>query len=56
VLAALGVAIGAAVVAVLPSTRTENELLGETSDRVKEAAVDLAGQQYDKAKTAATSA
>jgi hypothetical protein len=55
ILAALGVAIGAAVAAVLPSTRTENELLGKTSDRVKDAAAGLAGEQYEKAKTAAAS-
>jgi hypothetical protein len=55
ILAALGVAIGAAVAAALPSTRTENELLGETSDRVKDAAAGLAGEQYEKAKTAAAS-
>jgi hypothetical protein len=56
VLAAIGVAIGAAIGAALPSTRTENELLGEASDRVKETAAEVAGEQYEKAKTAAVAA
>lgn len=44
VIGALGVAIGAAIGAMLPSTRTEDEYLGPYRDR----AVDEAGRQLDK--------
>lgn len=51
VLAGIGLAVGAAIGAGLPPTKFEDELLGETSDEVKEAAKDLAVDQLDKAKS-----
>jgi ElaB/YqjD/DUF883 family membrane-anchored ribosome-binding protein len=39
-LAGLGIAIGAALGAALPSSQTENDLMGETSDRLKEGAAE----------------
>lgn len=42
VCAAIGVAIGAALASMLPSTGVEDELMGETSDAVKGAAKDVA--------------
>lgn len=52
IMAAVGVAIGAAIGAALPSTDIEDEYLGETSDRVKGHAADLAQEQYDQARSA----
>ena len=49
-LAGLGLAIGAMIGALLPSSETEDQLMGETSDRAKERAKDIAGEQYDNAK------
>jgi len=51
--AALGLAVGAAIAAILPSTRTEDELMGSTSDAVKKAAGVVAAEQFDVAKAAA---
>jgi len=34
----------------LPRTETEDRLMGETSDQLKERAQDLAAQQYESAK------
>ncbi|HEY7246788.1 MAG TPA: hypothetical protein VH678_23180 [Xanthobacteraceae bacterium] len=51
--AALGIAIGAAIAAALPSTRTEDKLLGETSDAVKDKIGQLASEQLESAKAAA---
>ena len=48
--AAIALAVGAAIAAVLPSTKAEDELLGETSDTVKETLAEAAGEQYQKAK------
>jgi ElaB/YqjD/DUF883 family membrane-anchored ribosome-binding protein len=53
VLAGIGLALGAVFGAALPGTRTENELMGETSDQLKERAQALAAEQYEKAKTVA---
>lgn len=53
VLGALGLAIGAALAGVVPNTETENRLMGETSDALKDAAKTLASEQVDKAKTMA---
>jgi len=53
VLAGFGLAIGAAMGALLPQTDPENRLMGESSDRLKENAENLASQQYDTAKAAA---
>lgn len=63
VLGAIGVALGAAVGALLPGTRTEDRLMGETSDsltrQVKtvaqesyERVQEVAGEQLDHAKSA----
>lgn len=51
--AGLGFALGVALGAILPGTETENSLLGEQSDVVKDKAGDLATQGYEKAKTVA---
>ena len=53
VLGALGVALGAAVGAVLPGTRAEDRLMGETSDAVAERAAAVAQQVSDRAQEAA---
>lgn len=52
-LAGIGFAIGAALGAGLPSTRTENEFMGETSEGLKQKAQEFGREQFDKAKTAA---
>src|SRR5437763_16335086 len=51
--AGLGLALGAAIGAALPSTRKENQLMGEASDRLKERAQALAEEQYEKTRAAA---
>ena len=51
--AALGLALGAIVAAALPKSRMEDDLMGETSDAVKEAFSEVASGQYEKAKTVA---
>jgi hypothetical protein len=48
-LGAVGLAIGAGVAAALPSTRTEAEYLGETSDSIKEKAQEFAAEQATRA-------
>jgi hypothetical protein len=48
-LGAIGVAIGAGIAAALPVTDLESEYFGETSDRLKEQAVDLATDQVARA-------
>jgi hypothetical protein len=53
VLAGLGLALGAAIGAALPSTRTEDELMGETSDTLKERVTATAEEQLDKGKAVA---
>jgi hypothetical protein len=50
---AVGIAIGAALAALLPRTRTEDSLMGEASDSVKGAIGDAAGEQYSQVKEAA---
>jgi Protein of unknown function (DUF3618) len=50
VLAGIGVAVGAALGAMLPATEAEDRLMGETSDDLKETAQDFAGEQIEKAK------
>ena len=52
VLAGLGVALGAIMAALLPATETEDRLMGETSDQVKDQAREVAEDQYDRAKEA----
>ncbi|SFK18037.1 hypothetical protein [Methylocapsa palsarum] len=53
VIAALGVAAGAAIGAALPVTRTESDYLGGVSDSARRAASDIAIQQYGRVKSAA---
>jgi hypothetical protein len=50
VLAGLGLAVGAVIGTFLPTSETEDRLMGETSDRVKERVQDLASEQYESAK------
>jgi uncharacterized protein DUF3618 len=50
--AAAGLAIGAALAAVLPRTRMEDSVLGETSDTVKETVADATTAQFRRAKEA----
>jgi len=49
VLAAVGVALGAAIGAMLPSTETEDRLIGEASDQAKDAIRATASETLDKA-------
>ena len=46
---AVGLAIGAAIAASFPTTETEADYLGETSDFVKDKATELAGEQVERA-------
>jgi hypothetical protein len=54
-LGALGLAVGAALGAALPESETEDRLMGEASDAVKEKASEVATAGYDKAKAVAGS-
>lgn len=49
ILGAVAVAIGAAIGAALPSTRTEDEWLGETRDRLRDDALGYGRETLDKA-------
>jgi ElaB/YqjD/DUF883 family membrane-anchored ribosome-binding protein len=51
--AAIGVAVGAAIAAALPKSRLEDDLMGEASDAVKETIGDVAAGQYETAKEVA---
>jgi ElaB/YqjD/DUF883 family membrane-anchored ribosome-binding protein len=51
--AAIGLAVGAAIAAILPSTETEDELMGEKADAVKDAVGEVASDQFQRAKAAA---
>ncbi|MET0257745.1 MAG: DUF3618 domain-containing protein [Methylobacterium sp.] len=53
VLGAVAIAIGAAIGAALPSTRTEDEWLGETRDKLRDDALDYGRDTLDKAQTVA---
>jgi hypothetical protein len=53
VLVGLGLAIGAAIGAASPSTEAEDELMGETSDAVKEQTADLAREHMKKGEAVA---
>lgn len=53
VLAGIGLALGAALGAVLPESEAENRVMGETSDALKERAAETAKQQWEKGKEAA---
>jgi len=45
---AIGIALGAFLGALAPSTDVENRVMGDTSDQLKEDVKDLASEQYDK--------
>ena len=53
VLVGLGLAIGAAIGAASPSTEAEDELMGETSDALKEQTADLAREHMKKGEAVA---
>jgi hypothetical protein len=53
IVGAIGIAIGAAMAALLPRTRTEDSLMGEASDSIKGSISEAAGQQYSQVKEAA---
>jgi ElaB/YqjD/DUF883 family membrane-anchored ribosome-binding protein len=53
VTAGIGLAIGAAIGAMLPSTDIEDELMGDVSDGMKTQAQDIASDQYEKVKSVA---
>ncbi len=53
VLAGVGLAVGAAIGALLPETEFENRLMGDASDEVKERTQEMAGRQFEKAKEVA---
>ena len=48
--AGIGLAIGAAIGALLPRTQAEDEFMGDVSDELKERTTELAGEQLEKAK------
>jgi Protein of unknown function (DUF3618) len=50
VLAGLGMALGAVIGALIPPSETEDQLMGQTSDRLKDHAADVAQDQYERAK------
>lgn len=50
IVAGLGIAVGAMVGALLPTSEAEDRLMGETSDRVKDRAQDLASEQSESVK------
>ncbi len=56
ILAAVGVALGAAIGAALPNTQAEDSLMGETSGSVRTAAQGLVQDQLTQAKAAASHA
>jgi hypothetical protein len=53
ILGALGIALGAAIGAALPSTDQEDRLLGEMRDKTMEKAKQLGGEAYEKGRQAA---
>jgi hypothetical protein len=53
VLAGLGIALGAAAGAAFRSTETENQLMGEASDELKEQTRAFATEQYERSKSTA---
>lgn len=55
-MAAIGIALGAAIGGAIPSTRKENQLMGEASDRVTSKVKDQAAAAYEEVKTQATEA
>jgi hypothetical protein len=51
--AAAGLAIGAAIAAALPRTKAEDSLMGDTSDAMKDAVAQMASDQFEAAKSVA---
>jgi ElaB/YqjD/DUF883 family membrane-anchored ribosome-binding protein len=51
--AGIGLALGAALAAILPTTRLEDRLMGETSDNLKKSLGDAASEQLQAAKETA---
>ncbi len=51
--AAIGIAVGAALATLLPATETEDRLMGDASDAVKENAGEVGSDALDSAKTVA---
>jgi ElaB/YqjD/DUF883 family membrane-anchored ribosome-binding protein len=56
VLAGIGMALGAILGALIPPTETEDRLMGESSDQLKDQARGVAEDQIERAKSAAASA
>ncbi|HET6468420.1 MAG TPA: DUF3618 domain-containing protein [Geminicoccaceae bacterium] len=56
VLGGIGVALGAVLGAVLPTTERENELLGPARDRLKDEAMSAGGEAWETAKEMASDA
>jgi len=56
ILAGLGLAVGAAIGAMMPATRTEQEFMGDKLDDLKEGASDMAREEWNKAKSVARDA
>lgn len=54
IMTGLGLALGAAIAALLPSTRIENEVMGRTADNIKKKIGDAASQQFEAAKESAS--
>lgn len=56
ILAGLGIAIGAAIGAMMPATRTEQRFMGEKLDEMKHEASDMARSEWEKTKSVAKDA
>jgi len=56
ILAGLGLAVGAAIGAMMPATRTEQEFMGDKLDELKEGAGEMAREEWNKAKSVARDA
>ncbi|KAA2213425.1 DUF3618 domain-containing protein [Teichococcus oryzae] len=54
IIGGVGLLMGAALAAMLPRTRTEDRLMGETSDAVRQQVAEVAQQQYEEAKSVVT--
>jgi Protein of unknown function (DUF3618) len=52
VLAGLGITLGAIIGALIPPTEAEDQLMGKTSDQVKDQASHIANEQIERAKSA----
>jgi hypothetical protein len=53
VLAGIGLALGAALGAILPESETENRLMGDTSDTLKRQVAETVEDQWEKGKAVA---